>query len=256
MVWVMSSYITTLQVCPEHNKCINLPLWYKVAASTVQTCQCSRTSNTMLVYRPACENDMFDILKLYTEFNQSEPFAQALGVSSYINPNIAQSLTMLAQSGNIMLCCEGHSQAVLGMGVFYNKQCEDWPAEEIESFCTLHGFPELCPTITLSSSVLESERIGKTQWVDTITYLEMLVTTNMARGKGVASGIVQAVEGEVEGVMASVASSEGTDRILRRRGWKAWNTLDCSQFEFRNERPFKGVRPVTVFVKDQRKCNQ
>ena len=206
----------------------------------------------MLVYRPACEDDMFDILKLYTEFNQSEPCAQALGLTTCHNPSIAQSLARLAQSGKILLCCEGQSQAVLGMGVFYNKQCVDCQPEEIERFCNLQGFVELCPTIALASAALEVERIGRTFGVETITYLEMLVTTTMARGRGVASGIVQAVEGKVEGVIASVASSEGTDIILRRRGWKAWNTLDCSQFVFRNERLFRGVRPVTGFVKDMR----
>ena len=59
------------------------------------------------------------------------------------------------------------------------------------------------------------------------------MTTMMARGRGVASGIVQAVEEEVDGVIAAVASSEGTLRILKKREWKIWNTLDCKEFLYK-----------------------
>ena len=142
---------------------------------------------------------------------------------------------------------------MLGMGVFYTQKCEGWSLEDIEGFCEKKGFLELCPTIALSSTAVDVERIGKAWGVEEITYLEMLVTTIMARGRGVAGGIVKAVEEAVEqGVIAAVASSVGTERILRRRGWQVWNTLDCSQFVFRKQKLFSGLKPLTVFLKDLR----
>ena len=152
-----------------------------------------------------------------------------------------------------MLCSEKESMVVVGMGVFYKQKCEVWPSEDIERFCKMNGFSELSPTIALSRTALDVHRMGKTFGVDEITYLEMLVTTSQSRGKGVARGIVHAVEDVEEGVIAAVASSEGTARILRRRDWQVWNTLDCSQFVFRDQKLFSGVKPITVFMKDMRK---
>ena len=73
----------------------------------------------MLVYRIASEGDLFDILKLYTEFNQCEPCSRALGLTSYPNPSIAESLSRLAQTGKIMLCSE--KERMVGMGVFHKQ---------------------------------------------------------------------------------------------------------------------------------------
>merc|ERR1711892_467582 len=148
----------------------------------------------MLVYRKAAQDDIFDILKLYSEFNQEEPCAKALGLASCANPSIAESLAQLAESGKILLCCEEEDRTVLGMGVFYTQKCEGWSVEDIEGFCEKKGFLELCPTFALSSTAVGVERIGKAWGVEEITYLEMLVTTIMARGRGVAGGIVKAVE--------------------------------------------------------------
>ena len=205
----------------------------------------------MFLYRKACEDDMFDILKLYSEFTQEEPCAQALGIAGYANPGIAESLLMLAQSGKIMLCCE--DTAVLGMAVFYNINCQGSSIPDIEAGCAARGLADLSPIYALSSIALDVQNIGKTWRVDMMTYLEMLVTTMMVRGRGVASGIVQAVEEEVDGVIAAVASSEGTLRILKKREWKIWNTLDCKEFLYREQRVFAGLENITSYVKDTRK---
>ena len=205
----------------------------------------------MFLYRKACEDDMFDILKLYSEFTQEEPCAQALGIAGYANPGIAESLLMLAQSGKIMLCCE--DTAVLGMAVFYNINCQGSSIPDIEAGCAARGLADLSPIYALSSIALDVQNIGRTWRVDMMTYLEMLVTTMMARGRGVASGIVQAVEEEVDGVIAAVASSEGTLRILKKREWKIWNTLDCKEFLYREQRVFAGLENITSYVKDARK---
>ena len=205
----------------------------------------------MFLYRKACEDDMFDILKLYSEFTQEEPCAQALGIAGYANPGIAESLLMLAQSGKIMLCCEDTD--VLGMAVFYNINCQGSSIPDIEAGCAARGLADLSPIYALSSIALDVQKIGKTWRVDMMTYLEMLVTTMMARGRGVASGIVQAVEEEVDGVIAAVASSEGTLRILKKREWKIWNTLDCKEFLYREQRVFAGLENITSYVKDARK---
>ena len=205
----------------------------------------------MFLYRKACEDDMFDILKLYSEFTQEEPCAQALGIAGYANPGIAESLLMLAQSGKIMLCCE--DTAVLGMAVFYNINCQGSSIPDIEAGCAARGLADLSPIYALSSIALDVQNIGRTWRVDMMTYLEMLVTTMMARGRGVASGIVQAVEEEVDGVIAAVASSEGTLRILKSRKWKIWNTLDCKEFLYREQRVFAGLENITAYVKDARK---
>ena len=93
----------------------------------------------MLVYHIASEDDMFNILKLYTEFNQGEPCAQALGLTSYPNPSIAVSLSKLAQAGKIMLCSEKESMVVVGMGVFYKQKCEVWPSEDIELVSNIYN---------------------------------------------------------------------------------------------------------------------
>ena len=205
----------------------------------------------MFLYRKACEDDMFDILKLYSEFTQEEPCAQALGIAGYANPGIAESLLMLAQSGKIMLCCEDTD--VLGMAVFYNINCQGSSIPDIEAGCAARGLADLSPIYALSSIALDVQNIGRTWRVDMMTYLEMLVTTMMARGRGVASGIVQAVEEEVDGVIAVVASSEGTLRILKKRDWKIWNTLDCKEFLYREQRVFAGLENITSYVKDARK---
>ena len=205
----------------------------------------------MFLYRKACEDDMFDILKLYSEFTQEEPCAQALGIAGYANPGIAESLLMLAQSGKIMLCCEDTD--VLGMAVFYNINCQGSSIPDIEAGCAARGLADLSPIYALSSIALDVQNIGRTWRVDMMTYLEMLVTTMMARGRGVASGIVQAVEEEVDGVIAVVASSEGTLRILKKREWKIWNTLDCKEFLYREQRVFAGLENITSYVKDARK---
>ena len=205
----------------------------------------------MFLYRKACEDDMFDILKLYSEFTQEEPCAQALGIAGYANPGIAESLLMLAQSGKIMLCCEDTD--VLGMAVFYNINCQGSSIPDIEAGCAARGLADLSPIYALSSIALDVQNIGRTWRVDMMTYLEMLVTTMMARGRGVASGIVQAVEEEVDGVLAAVASSEGTLRILKKREWKIWNTLDCKEFLYREQRVFAGLENITSYVKDARK---
>lgn len=205
----------------------------------------------MFLYRKACEDDMFDILKLYSEFTQEEPCAQALGIAGYANPGIAESLLMLAQSGKIMLCCEDTD--VLGMAVFYNINCQGSSIPDIEAGCAARGLADLSPIYALSSIALDVQNIGRTWRVDMMTYLEMLVTTMMARGRGVASGIVQAVEEEVDGVIAAVASSEGTLRILKKREWKIWNTLDCKEFLYREQRVFAGLENITSYVKDARK---
>ena len=194
---------------------------------------------------------MFDILKLYSEFIQEEPCAQVLGIAGYANPVIAESLLMLAQTGQIMLCCEG--TAVLGMAVFYNINSQGSSIPDIEALCAARGLGDLSPIYALTSIALDVQSIGKTWRVDMMTYLEMLVTTMMARGRGVASGIVQAVEEEVDGVIAAVASSEGTHRILKKREWKIWNTLDCKEFLYREQRVFAGLGNITSFVKDARK---
>ena len=203
----------------------------------------------MFLYRKACEDDMFDILKLYSEFTQEEPCAQALGIAGYSNPGIAESLLMLAQSGNIMLCCE--ETAVLGMAVFYNINCQGSSIPDIEAGCAARGLADLSPIYALSSIALDAQNIGRTWRVDMMTYLEMLVTTMMARGRGVASGIVQAKE--VDGVIAAVASSEGTLRILKKREWKILNTLDCQEFLYREQRVFAGLENITSYFKDTRK---
>ena len=205
----------------------------------------------MFLYRKACEDDMFDILKLYSEFTQEEPCAQALGIAGYANPGIAESLLMLAQSGKIMLCCEDTD--VLGMAVFYNINCQGSSIPDIEAGCAARGLADLSPIYALSSIALDVQNIGRTWRVDMMTYLEMLVTTMMARGRGVASGIVQAVEEEVDGVIAAVASSEGTLRILKKREWKIWNTLDCKEFLYREQRVFACLENITSYVKDARK---
>ena len=205
----------------------------------------------MFLYRKACEDDMFDILKLYSEFTQEEPCAQALGIAGYANPGIAESLLMLAQSCKIMLCCEDTD--VLGMAVFYNINCQESSIPDIEAGCVARGLADLSPIYALSSIALDVQNIGRTWRVDMMTYLEMLVTTMMARGRGVASGIVQAVEEEVDGVIAAVASSEGTLRILKKREWKIWNTLDCKEFLYREQRVFAGLENITSYVKDARK---
>ena len=205
----------------------------------------------MFLYRKACEDDMFDILKLYSEFTQEEPCAQALGIAGYANPGIAESLLMLARSGKIMLCCEDTD--VLGMAVFYNINCQGSSIPDIEAGCAARGLADLSPIYALSSIALDVQNIGRTWRVDMMTYLEMLVTTMMARGRGVASGIVQAVEEEVDGVIAAVASSEGTLRILKKREWKIWNTLDCKEFLYREQRVFAGLENITSYVKDARK---
>ena len=205
----------------------------------------------MFLYRKACEDDMFDILKLYSEFTQEEPCAQALGIAGYANPGIAESLLMLAQSGKIMLCCEDSD--VLGMAVFYNINCQGSSIPDIEAGCAARGLADLSPIYALSSIALDVQNIGRTWRVDMMTYLEMLVTTMMARGRGVASGIVQAVEEDVDSVIAAVASSEGTLRILKKREWKIWNTLDCKEFLYREQRFFAGLENITSYVKDARK---
>ena len=114
----------------------------------------------MFLYRKACEDDMFDIMKLYSEFTQEEPCAQALGIAGYANPGIAESLLMLAQSGKIMLCCE--DTAVLGMAVFYNFNCQGSSIPDIEAGCAARGLANLSPIYALSSIALDAQNIGKT----------------------------------------------------------------------------------------------
>ena len=57
--------------------------------------------------RTASPADLFDIVRLYTEFQQSEPIALQFRLGRAFNPHIAASLAGLAAVGNILLSWQG-----------------------------------------------------------------------------------------------------------------------------------------------------
>ena len=57
--------------------------------------------------RTASPADLFDIVRLYTEFQQSEPIALQFRLGRAFNPHIAASLAGLAAVGSILLSWQG-----------------------------------------------------------------------------------------------------------------------------------------------------
>ena len=77
-----------------------------------------------------------------------------------------------------------------GMGICYEKSYDSCSDEYIESVTAAGGYPELAPVIRLSSAAL-----GHCSSLQTFQYLELLVTSAGARGRGVGTAIVQCIQG-------------------------------------------------------------
>ena len=78
------------------------------------------------------------------------------------------------------------------MGIFYEKTVWSCSYAAIASVTSAGGYPELAPVMSLCSAAANPTSLG----VDTFHYLEMLVTTQEARGQGVATEIVQHIQGK------------------------------------------------------------
>ena len=104
------------------------------------------------------------------------------------------------------------------MGIYYEKQC--YSDTGVTAVAEAGGYPELGPAMELAQDALDrsdeavighhchvtsvlashwsppSPRLSAGLGVASFTYLEVLVTTARARGRGVASGIVTEIQSE------------------------------------------------------------
>ena len=61
--------------------------------------------------------------------------------------------------------------------------------------------------------------------MESFHYIELLVTRREERGRGVGTSLVRGVQREGRGLVVCVATSDGTQAILRRLNWREWRTL-------------------------------
>ena len=87
--------------------------------------------------------------------------------------------------------------------------------------------------------------------VETYYYIELLVTTRTARGRGVGSGLVREIQ-SVRGVVVCVATSQGTSAILRGLGWREWRRIEPRHIApILTGHFFTDLNIVTSFVYDK-----
>ena len=200
--------------------------------------------------RLACLEDLTAIILLYEEYLREEPCSKSLAISNISNDSVHRAFTSLILSGNIMVNTLG--SAVLAMGVFYSRKCGEDQYDNIEGYNQEESFAELNPIIALSDSVLDTSKIREELNVDWITYLEILVTKMNARGRGLAYAIVAAIENYADGVIAAVATSKATERILMRREWRLWKTINSLEFSYDGKHLFQNLGNISAFIKDFR----
>jgi len=161
-----------------------------------------------------------DVERLYAEFNQAEPVALALGLGSWPNPNISASLLIQIRAGGVYLY--DNEEGVRGMAVTYRRPCRLETEQETLHLCSTWGYPELSSGIVLANQALQLASVKLEMGFQKVCYLELLVTTARARGKGVGNALVQAVEREArakgEEALMAVATSATTGRILKKNG--------------------------------------
>ena len=133
------------------------------------------------------------------------------------------------------------------MGVFYPQSCSE--PGDMRALALSCGYPELGPVMAMSAAALDRRGLAQMTGAEHFTLLEILVTSTRARGRGVATGIVGEIMSECNynintnvslemkcqnvslselatGVIICVATSPGTEKILKRLGWKKWKTID------------------------------
>ena len=159
-----------------------------------------------MIVRPAssnCESDLAEVISLYSEYLQSEPCSVHLGLSKChldTRPGIIQSLISLIQTGNILLCFDQlEDVTALGMGIFYQQivpEPETSSADDIETRIMVKcgGYEELCPVYCLSSVAVNAATLASVHSIKSYQYLELLVTSHTARGRGVATAIVSDIQ--------------------------------------------------------------
>ena len=85
------------------------------------------------------------------------------------------------------------------MGIYYSKKChpdEETARAEIETVTRVEGYPELGSIMSLSAAAVDSSRLSSVYNIDQYQYLELVVTSSAARGRGVATGIVKHIQSE------------------------------------------------------------
>ena len=87
------------------------------------------------------------------------------------------------------------------MGIFYEKTVWSCSYAAIASVTSAGGYPELAPVMSLCFAAANTASLG----VDTFHYLEMLITVEEARGQGVATKIVQHIQGK-DGLAVTIHS--------------------------------------------------
>jgi len=201
--------------------------------------------------RVAVKDDLAEVEKLYAEFNQAEAVAVALGLGSWPNPNVSACLLIQIEAGGVYLYeNEGGAK---GMAVTYSRPCILETEQETTHLCSTWGYPELSPGIVLANQTLQLTSVKAKMGFSKVRYLELLVTTALARGKGVAGALVKAVEMDSkekgEEVLMAVATSRATGRILNKRGWEVWRELDCKTFLYAGQPMFQQLDTVTAYMK-------
>jgi len=200
----------------------------------------------------AVSEDLAVVEKLYAEFNQAEAVAVALGLGSWPNPNVSASLLIQIQAGGVYLF-ENEEGVTSGMAVTYSRPCILETEQETSHICSTWGYPELSPGIALANQTLQLDSVKAERGFSKVRYLELLVTTARARGKGIAGALVKAVEmdSKVKGeeVLMAVATSQATGRILKKHGWKVWRELDCKTFTYVGQLMFQQLGTVTAYMK-------
>ena len=87
--------------------------------------------------------------------------------------------------------------------------------------------------------------------VQSYHYIELLVTARVARGQGVARGLVTEIQ-TGRGLVVCVASSQGTMAILRGLQWRPWRRLEPKDITWTQPgRFFTDLNVVTSFVYDK-----
>ena len=157
-----------------------------------------------MIVRPASsfsESDLSQVLKLYSEYLQSEPCSVDLGLGLCQlerRPGIIQSLKSLIHSDNVLLCFDNQEDdTALGMGIFYQQHVpEPMSAHDTETsvMTKCYGYEELCPVYCLSSAAVNVSSLTSVHKIMSYQYLELLVTSHTARGRGVATAIVTDIQ--------------------------------------------------------------
>ena len=83
---------------------------------------------------------------------------------------------------------------MLGMGVHYSMSVCPRSQEEVQRLARWHGYPDLAPAFVLSNTAVASSDLARHFRVKSYHYLELLVTSPRARGRGVATGIVRQIQ--------------------------------------------------------------